>query len=74
MWSPYSYMIGEVNSIESIQKFALRMYEKIGMLGIYEQLLELFSLPDLQQHRLYLDLCSCSELFMACFIFQVLYL
>ena len=58
VWSPYR--IGEVNSIESVQKFALRMCAKNWNAG-YEQLLELFSLPDLQQRRLYLDLCSTQQ-------------
>ena len=66
VWSPYK--IGEVNSIESVQKFALRMCAKNWNTG-YEQLLELFSLPDLQQHRLYLDLCSMFRIVHGMFYF-----
>jgi hypothetical protein len=49
VWSPYK--IGEVNSIESVQKFALRMCAKTWNAGC-EKLLDLFSSPDLQQCRL----------------------
>ena len=66
VWSPYK--IREVNSIESVQKFALRMCAKNWNAG-YEQLLELFSLPDLQQRRLYLDLCSMFRIVHGMFYF-----
>ena len=68
VWSPYK--IGEVNSIESVQKFALYTYmcAKHWNAG-YEQLLELFSLPDLQQRRLYLDLCSMFRIVHGMFYF-----
>jgi hypothetical protein len=66
VWNPYK--IGEVNSIESVQKFALRMCSKNWNAG-YEELLELFSLPDLHQRRLYLDLCSMFRIVHGMFYF-----
>ena len=50
-WSPYK--VQEVNSLEHVQKFALRMCAKSWDTS-YQELLQLFSLPDLQQRRLYL--------------------
>ena len=55
VWSPYK--ISEVNLIERVQKFALRMCAKSLDIG-YQELLHLFSQLDLQQRRLYLDLCT----------------
>ena len=55
VWNPYK--VGEVNSLEHVQKFALRMCAKSWDTS-YEELLQLFSLPDLQQRRLDLDLCT----------------
>ena len=55
VWSPYK--VGEVNSLEHVQKFALRMCAKSWDTS-YQELLQLLSLPDLQQRRLYLDLCT----------------
>ena len=55
VWSPYK--VWEVNSIEGAQKFALRMYAK-NWDANYEELLQLFSVPNMQQRRAYLDLCS----------------
>ena len=48
---------GEINSLESVQKFALRMCTKQWN-SSYDDLLQLCSLPTLQQCRLYLDLCT----------------
>jgi hypothetical protein len=53
VWSPYN--VGEVNSIEQIQKFALIHMCSKTWDSSYQELLQLFSLPDLQQRRLYLD-------------------
>ena len=59
VWNPYK--VGEVNSLEHVQKFALRMCTK-SWDSSYQELLQLFSLyiciPDLQQCRLHLDLCT----------------
>ena len=55
VWSPYK--VGEINSIEGVQKFALRMCAK-NWDANYEELLQLFSVPNMQQRRAYLDLCS----------------
>ena len=48
---------GEINSLDNIQKFALRMCAKQWETS-YDELLQLFSLPSLQDRRLYLDLCT----------------
>ena len=55
VWSPYK--VGKVNSLEHVQKFAVCMCAKSWDTS-YQELLQLFSLPDLQQRRLYLDLCT----------------
>jgi len=47
--------IGEIDSFEKVQKFTLRVYSKQWNSG-YDELLQLFSLPTLQQCRLYLHL------------------
>ena len=52
-----TYKVGELNSLEHVQKFALRMCAK-SWDSSYQELLQLSSLPDLQQCRLYLDLCT----------------
>ena len=44
VWNPYK--VGEVNSLEHVQKFALRMCTKSWDTS-YQELLQLFSLPDL---------------------------
>ena len=46
-----------MNSIERIQKFALRLCSKTWD-SSYQELLQLLSLTDLQQRRLYLDLST----------------
>ena len=50
VWNPYR--TGEINSLENVQKFALQMCADSS----YDNLLQLFSHPSLQQCRLYLDL------------------
>ena len=54
VWSPYK--VGEVTSVEHAQTFVLRMSAK-NWDNSYHELLELLFPPDLQQRRLYLDLC-----------------
>ena len=66
VWSPYK--VGEVNSLEHVQKFALRMCTKSWDTS-YQELLQLFSLPDLQQRRLYLDLCTMFRIINGLFYF-----
>ena len=55
VWS--TYKVGEINCIEGAQRFALRMCAK-NWDGSYSCCMQLFSLPNLQQRRVYLDLCS----------------
>ena len=55
VWS--TSKVGEIISLENVQKFALRMCAKQWETS-YDELLQLFSLPSLQDRRLYLDLCT----------------
>ena len=55
VWSPYK--VGETTCIKGVQRFALHMCPK-NWDASYQELLQLFSLPNLQQRRVYLDLCS----------------
>ena len=66
VWSPYR--VGEVNSLEHVQKFALRMCAKSWDTS-YQELLQLFSQLDLQQRRLYLDLCTMFRIIEGLFYF-----
>ena len=50
------------------QKFALRLCTKSRDTS-YQELLQLFSLPDLQQRRLYLDLCTMFRIINGLFYF-----
>ena len=72
-----SYKVGEVNSIERIQKLHYVCALKAGRVAYhakswesgYHELLKLFSLPDLQQRRLYLDLSTMLRIVHALFSF-----
>ena len=66
IWNPYKH--GEVNALEKIQKFALRMCAKQWD-SSYDDLLQLFSLPSLQQRRLFLDLCTMFKIVNGLFYF-----
>ena len=66
VWSPYK--VGEVKSIEGVQKFALRMCAK-NWDASYEELLQLFSVPNMQQKGAYLDLCSMLRIVHGLFYF-----
>ena len=50
-----THKTGEIKTLESVQKFALRMCAKQWS-SSYEDLLQLFSQPSLQRRRVYLDL------------------
>ena len=63
-----TYKTGEINSLESVQKFALRMCTKQWN-SSYNDLLQLCSLPTLQQCRLYLDLCTMFKIVQGLFHF-----
>ena len=66
VWSPLK--VGEVNSIEGVQKFALRMCAK-NWDANYEELLQLASVPNMQQRRVYLVLCSMFRIIHGLFYF-----
>ena len=55
VWSPY--MLKDVQLLEKVQKFALRICSKC-YLAEYEELLELFDIPSLENRRLFLSLCT----------------
>ena len=54
VWDPY--MVQDIQSLESVQKFALRTCSKQWDRGYFE-LLETFNIPTLENRRLYLKLC-----------------
>ena len=55
VWNPHSAK--DVDNLEKIQKFALRICSK-NFHANYQDLLQFFQLPSLQNRRLYLSLCS----------------
>ena len=63
-----TYKTGEINSLEGVQKFALRMCTKQWN-SSYNDLLQLCSLPTLQQSRLYLDLHTMFKIVQGLFHF-----
>ena len=66
VWNPYKH--GEISSLEDVQIFALRMCAKHWD-SSYDDLLQLFSLPSLQQCRLYLDLSTMFKIIHGLFYF-----
>ena len=55
VWDPH--LIKDITKLENVQKFAMKMCLKQWDLG-YQDLIELSQLPTLQNHRLYLRLCT----------------
>ena len=55
VWNPY--LQRDIQQLERVQKFALRMCSKRWDLG-YEELLNLFNIPNLEDRRKYLNLCT----------------
>ena len=54
VWDPHLHC--DIRSLESVQKFALRICSKQWETG-YQELLDMFSLPSLENRRMYLKLC-----------------
>ena len=54
LWDPH--LVHDIHSIESVQKFALRVCSKRWDYG-YSELLEAFNIPSLESRRTYLKLC-----------------
>ena len=54
VWDPH--LLKDINSLENVQKFALRVCCKNWNLG-YSELLDLCSVPSLENRRLHLKLC-----------------
>ena len=55
VWNPY--LQRDIQQLERVQKFALRMCSKQWDLG-YGELLNLFNIPSLDDRRKYLNLCT----------------
>ena len=54
VWDPHT--LHDIQSLESVQKFALRACSKQWDWG-YSELMDMFNLPSLENRRLYLKLC-----------------
>ena len=54
VWDPH--LLKDINSLENVQKFALRVCCKNWNMG-YSELLDLCSVPSLENRRLHLKLC-----------------
>ena len=63
-----AYKTGEIDSLEGVQKHALKMCTKQWN-SSYNDLQQLCSLPTLQQRRLYLDLCTMFKIVQGLFHF-----
>ena len=55
VWSPY--MVKDIELLEKVQRFALRMCSRNYNLS-YEELLDLFKIPSLHNRRSFLSLCT----------------
>jgi len=66
VWSPH--LSKDINSIEDVQKFALRICAK-SWEDRYEDLLHLFNLPSMSERRLHLDLCTMFKIVHGFFYF-----
>ena len=66
IWDPH--LVKDVKKLENVQKFAMKMCSKQWDLG-YQDLLELSQLLTLQNHRLYLKLCTLYKIIHGCFYF-----
>ena len=55
VWNPY--LVKDINNLERVQKFALRICSK-NYHETYQNLLNLFQVPTLQNRRLFLCLCT----------------
>ena len=66
VWSPH--LIKDTNNLENVQKFALRMCHKNWDAG-YQELLDLSTLPTLENRRLYLKLCTLYKIIYGYFYF-----
>ena len=65
VWDPSA--IQDIQSLEGVQKFALRVCSKQWNSG-YSELLDMFSLSTLENRRLYLKLCHLFKIVVACAI------
>ena len=66
IWGPH--LIKDITKLENVQKFAMKMCSKQWDLG-YQDLIELSQLPTLQNHRLYLRLCTLYNIIHGYFYF-----
>ena len=66
IWNPH--LVKNITKLEDIQKFALRMCCKNWDAG-YQELLDLTTMPTLENRRLYLKLCSLYKIIYGHFYF-----
>ena len=66
IWNPH--LVKNITKLEDIQKFALRMCCKNWDAG-YQELLDLTTMPTLENRRLYLKLCSLYKIIYSHFYF-----
>ena len=55
VWDPH--LLKDINSVENVQKYGLKMCLKRWDLG-YQELLHLTQIPTLESRRIYLKLCT----------------
>ena len=67
------YLQKNINTLENVQKFALRMCSKRWDQA-YSQLLQLFDITKLSERRLYLDLCTMFKIVHGLFISPLAFL
>ena len=68
IWDPH--LIKDINKLENVQKFAIKMCLKQWDLG-YQDLLDLSQFPTLKNHRLYLKLCTLYKIMHGYFYFPL---
>ena len=68
IWDPH--LIKDINKLENVQKFAIKMCLKQWDLG-YQDLLDLSQFPTLKNRRLYLKLCTLYKIMHGYFYFPL---
>ena len=68
VWNPY--LQKNINTLEDVQKYALRMCSKYWDQA-YSRLLQLFHIPTLSQRRLHLDFCTMFKIVHGLFEFPL---
>ena len=66
VWDPH--LLKDINSVENVQKYGLKMCLKSWDLG-YQELLHLTQIPTLENRRIYLKLCTLFKIIHGLFPF-----